>query len=169
MSFYPNSPQNTTGLGYAPPKPGEKMSGVTVLVQDRDGVQPESYELTQAQEDFAQKVAKSGAWEEMPHKSGRRQIRQRVLDILMEKQRAGGSSTSVVNVVNQQPKAKSKTEYVFLAIDGGGSVLGAFPLKSQAKDHLDPYQNKSWTNNKHDADATDGSKIRRVTVRKPRA
>ena len=157
MSYYPDSGSNRTGLGYAREdvKDSSKMSGVKVVVTERQGATPQSYTLTQAQEDFAQKIARTGQWEEMPHESGRRQIRQRVLDIL--KGGAAGSAPAA--------KAKSKSEYVFVltrTTSQGTEVVGAPRLKSQAKElaageakTADPDSDEiAWVNDKENAVGT---------------
>lgn len=167
MSYYPNSPQNTTGLGYASTdsKDASKMSGVKVVVTERHGAAPESFTLTQAQEDFAQKIASTGKWEEMPHSSGRRQIRQRVLDILTEKIKSSGSAVSAATpaAATKKTKPKSETAFVLTRTTTQGTEVVAVPrLKSQAKEiaalearKADPQSDDiAWVNDKENAVGT---------------
>lgn len=160
MSYYPSSPSNQTGLGYAreDAKDDSKKSDVTVMVTERQGAAPEKFTLTTAQEAFAQKIARTGQWEEMPHSSGRRQIRQRVLDILKGKGAPAAASSP------KTASGKPKTEYVFVLTRTAGQdteVVATPRLKSQAKDlaasevsAVDEDAQIAWVNDKENATGT---------------
>lgn len=139
MSYYPDSASNRTGLGYARTdlQDPTKASDAKVEVTERQGAAPTEYTLTQPQEDFAQKIASTGKWEEMPHASGRRQIRQRVLDILMGKIADLESGVTTPAPAAAAKPAKSKSENVFVltrTTAAGTDVVAAPRLKGQAKD-----------------------------------
>ena len=190
MSYYPDSSSNRTGLGYArdTAKDPAKQSDVKVTVTERQGVAPETFTLTTEQEAFAQKIASTGKWEEMPHSSGRRQIRQRVLDILFARAQTGGVDTAATapTTASTAPKAKSKSENVFVltrTTAQGTDVVAAPRLKSQAKDiandemrSVDPELEITWVNDKENATGTvtvEGNlftyQITRKTLLKPKA
>lgn len=186
MSYYPDSQSNQTGLGYASNdlKDPAKKSDVKVTVTERQGKPATENTLTKPQEEFAQKIAASGQWEEMPHASGRRQIRQRVLDILMGK--IADLESGVTTVASAAPKAKTKSENVFVltrTTAAGTDVVAAPRLKSQAKDiandeirSVDPQLEIVWVNDKDNARGTvtvEGNdfvyQVTRKTLLKPKA
>jgi hypothetical protein len=173
MSFGVHSPQNQTGLMEVPPAPGTKMSGTFVTVYEREGAPSEQFELTQAQEDFAQKIARTGRWNEMPHDSGRRQIRQRVLDILKGAP-ASPVQTPQAAMQSASGKAKSKTDYVFVATKSG-ELLGVRTTKTEAKElaQSNAPADVDWVNGKTDSvgrvpGLSETYSVTRQTVPKPK-